>query len=66
MSGFPLLCLNSCIPYADVYPGQERLGPPEFFNASLPACHGLRTPADLPILAQTDGLVLLSVCVKTL
>ena len=45
---------------------QERLGPPKFFDASLPACHGLRTPADLPILAHTDGLVLPSVCVKTL
>src|SRR5712691_9287466 len=45
---------------------QEPLGPPKFFDASLPACHGLRTPADLPILAHTDGLVLPAVCVKTL
>jgi hypothetical protein len=45
---------------------QERLGPPKFFDVSLPACHGLRTPADLPILAKSDALVLPSVCVKTL
>jgi hypothetical protein len=66
VSGFPLPCLKSCIPYTVVFHGQERLGPPKFFDASLPACHGLRTPADLSILAQTDGLVLPSVCVKTL
>jgi hypothetical protein len=35
---------------------QESLGRPTFFDASLPACHGLRTPADLPILADTAGL----------
>jgi hypothetical protein len=45
---------------------QELLGSPTFFDASLPACHGLRTPADLAILANTDGRVLPSVCVKTL
>jgi hypothetical protein len=45
---------------------QGRLWPPKFFDASLPACHGLRTPADLPILAKTVGLVWPSVCVKTL
>jgi hypothetical protein len=37
---------------------QESLGLPKFFDVSLPACHGLRTPADLPILANADGLVL--------
>jgi hypothetical protein len=42
------------------------MGPPKFFDASLPACHGLWTPADLHILANTDDLVLPSVCVKTL
>ena len=42
------------------------MGLPKFFDGSLPACHGLRTPADLSILAFTDGLVLPSVCVKTL
>jgi hypothetical protein len=30
---------------------QEPLGLPKFFDASLPACHGLRTPADLHRLA---------------
>ena len=66
VSGFPLLCLKSCIPYIVVFHGQERVGPPKFFNVSLPACHGLRTPADLSILANTDSLVWPSVCVKTL
>ncbi len=42
------------------------MGPPKFFNASLPACHGLWTPADLHILANADDLVLPSVRVKTL
>jgi hypothetical protein len=37
---------------------QESLGLPTFFDVSLPAGHGLRTPADLPILADADGLVL--------
>src|SRR4029450_13737371 len=36
---------------------QERLGPPKCFDASLPACHGLRTPADLPRLALPEGRV---------
>ena len=66
VSGFPLPCLRSCIPYAVASHGEERLGPPKFFDLSLPACHGLRTPADLSILAPTDGLGLPSVCVKTL
>ena len=66
MSGFPLPCLKSCIPYTNVFHRQELLGPPKFFNVSLPACHGLRTPADLPTLANTGGLVLPSVCVQTL
>src|SRR4030095_5985519 len=66
VSGFPLPCLKSCIQYTVASHGEERLEPPKFFDASLPACHGLRTPADLSILAFTDGLVLPSVCVKTL
>ena len=57
VSGFPLLCLRSCIPYSVVSSPQELLGLPKFLRASLPACHGLRTPADLTILANTDGLV---------
>ncbi len=36
----------------------ETLGLPEFSDASLPACHGLWTPADLHILAKTDASVL--------
>jgi hypothetical protein len=35
------------------------MGPPKFFDVSLPACHGLRTPADLHILA-TDGCFVLA------
>lgn len=45
---------------------QELLGPPEFYNISLSACHSLRTPADLHIQAIMDDLVLPSVNVKTL
>ena len=55
VSGLPLPCLRSCRPYTNVFHGQERRGPPTFFNASLPACHGLRTPADLPLLALLEG-----------
>jgi len=43
---------------------QESLGLPKFFDVSLPACHGLRTPADLPILANADRLVLPSGALK--
>ena len=46
--------------------GQERMGLPEFSDVSLPACHGLRTPADLHTLALTGASVLPSVNVKTL
>ncbi len=42
------------------------MGPPKFFDVSLPACHGLMTPADLHILAKADDHVLPSVHVKTL
>jgi len=45
---------------------QEPSGLPEFSNVSLPVCHGLRTPADLHILANSDASVLPSVNVKTL
>ena len=45
---------------------QEPMGPPKFFGVSLPACHGLWTPADLHIQAIMDDLVLPSVIVKTL
>jgi hypothetical protein len=66
VSGLPLPCLTSCRPSPDVCHGQEPLGPPEFFAASLPACHGLRTPADLHLLASTAALVLPAVGVHTL
>jgi hypothetical protein len=42
------------------------MGLPEFYGASLLACHGLMTPVDLNILAKTDASVLPSVYVKTL
>ena len=45
---------------------QEPMGPPEFSDISLPACHGLRTPAGLHILANSDASVLPSANVKTL
>ena len=57
VSGLPLPCLTSCLPDPVVVPGQDRVGPPTFCDASLPACHGLWTPADLPRLAHPDGRV---------
>ena len=54
VAGFPLLCLKSCIPCTVATSVQELLGPPQFFDASLPACHGLRTPADLHLLALAE------------
>ena len=42
------------------------MGLPEFSDTSLPACHGLMTPADLHILAKSDASVLPSAHVKTL
>jgi hypothetical protein len=45
---------------------REPLGLPEFYDASLPACHGLRTPADLHTLANAGVSVLPSAYVKTL
>jgi hypothetical protein len=42
------------------------MGLPEFYGASLLACHSLMTPVDLHILAKTDASVLPSVYVKTL
>jgi len=66
VSGFPLPCLSIRIPYLDPSHRQELMGPPKFLVVSLPACHGLWTPADLPILALADGLVLPSADVKPL
>ena len=64
--GFPLCVSISVYPTFDASSMQEPMGPPKFFGVSLPACHGLWTPADLHILATTDALVLPSVHVKTL
>jgi hypothetical protein len=46
------------------FPRQERLGLPKFFDVSLPACHGLRTPADLHNLAKSVALMLPSGALK--
>jgi hypothetical protein len=54
---FPILIQNLFL---------EPLGLPEFNGVSLPACHGLMTPADLHILAISDASVLPSAHVKTL
>ena len=68
VSGFPLLCLNIRMPCDGLPHRQELVGLPKFSHASLPACHGLSTPADLPTLAilQTGVLVLPSVGVEPL
>ena len=47
------------MPYDNPSRGQEPMGPPKFFDVSLPACHSLRTPADLRTLA-TDGCFVLA------
>jgi hypothetical protein len=57
VSGLPLRCLRSCSPSAKVFHVQERLGLPKCLDVSLPACHGLRTPADLHNLAKSVALV---------
>jgi len=64
--GFPLCVSISVYPTFDATSMQEPMGPPKFFGVSLPACHGLWTPADLHIQATMDDLVLPSVIVKTL
>ena len=66
VSGFPLACLNSCIPSSNNSPHREPMRPPGFSDVSLPACHGLMTPTDLLTQAITGDLVLPSVCPKTL
>ncbi len=63
---FLFLCLSICIPYSPCPHVRSPLGLPGFFVVSLPACHGLWTPADLHILAKMDASVLPSVKVKTL
>jgi hypothetical protein len=42
------------------------LGLPKFLDTSVSACRGLKTPADLRILAISDVLVLPSVNLKPL
>ena len=66
VSGFPLTCLNSCIPSSNNSPHREPMRPPGFSDVSLPACHGLMTPTDLHTQAITGDLVLPSVFPKTL
>jgi len=66
VSGFPHQCLYSCIPYSHSPHNRSPLGLPGFSDVSLPACHGLRTPADLHTLANPGASVLPSVYVKTL
>ncbi len=65
-SGFPIICLNNCIPFSCCPHDRSPLGLPEFYDVSLPTCHVLWTPADLHILAISDASVLPSVYVKTL
>ena len=43
---------------------QEPTGPPKFSDASLPACHSLRTPADLHMLALTHASCWLRVTLR--
>ena len=64
VSEFPLPCLNNGIPYLGPSHGQEPMGPPKFFDVSLPACHGLWTPADLHILTSHGCFVLASGTLK--
>ena len=55
----PTLAASSC------HLIQEPSGLPGFSNASLPACHGLRTPADLHALAIDGRFVLPSAPLTT-
>ena len=64
--GFPFRASRAVDQPATLPPRQEPVGPPKFFDVSLPACRGLWTPADLHILANADALVSPSVRVKTL
>jgi hypothetical protein len=51
-SGLPLPGRTSGRPSTGAAPVQARLGAPTGCDASRPACHGLRTPADRAILAS--------------
>jgi hypothetical protein len=51
VSGFPLACLRSSIPYLGASHGQECMGPPQVLRRiSCLSCAGLPTPADLHAL----------------
>ncbi len=64
VSGFPLLCPNSGIPSLRPPVRRSLWGLPSSRTPPLPACHGLRTPADLPPLALAVGRVLPSGALK--
>jgi hypothetical protein len=53
--GFPFRALLAVSPIVGFPAGQEPRGPPGFADASLPAGHGLGTPADLHTLATTGA-----------
>ncbi len=53
--GFPFRASIAVYRMTELPSGQEPMGPPGFSDASLPACHGLRTPADLHALAKTGA-----------
>jgi hypothetical protein len=59
VSGFPLACLNSGIPYLGASHDQERMGPPKFFDVSLAshptACGLRRTSTPSPFRASRIG-----------
>ena len=57
VSEFPHHCLINCIPSLRYPHVRNPLALPEFCNTSLPACHGLWTPADLHTLAFPGVLV---------
>ena len=60
VSGFPLRASLSSY----LMTSRRRTGLPKFLYASLHACHGLTTPADLRILAIADASVLPSGSLK--
>src|SRR5262245_11672916 len=55
--GFPF-CASGAVDHRPSFSTAGTSGVSKFFDASLPACRGLRTPADLPFLAPPDGRVL--------
>src|SRR2546427_8058898 len=60
-----LYTISDNVSSSQVFHVQERLGLPKFFfDVSVPACHGLRTPADLHNLAKSVALMLPSGALK--